>query len=82
MQPKSSKWLNDILEACDFILRYTVSRTLAGYEQDEVLSSAVDRRFEIIGEALRRIKRVMLHGSPTTEPSSTSGTFSLMATTW
>ncbi|MBA2277202.1 MAG: DUF86 domain-containing protein [Chloroflexia bacterium] len=56
-QPKLSKWLSDILEAGDFIARYTANQTLDDYDRDELLRSAVQRRFEIIGEALRRIAR-------------------------
>jgi uncharacterized protein with HEPN domain len=57
MHPKSLKWLNDILQACDLILGGAQGRTPADYEQDRFLRSAVERNFEIIGEALNRIHR-------------------------
>jgi len=58
MHPKSPKWLNDILEACDFIQKSTGSRTVADYEHDRLFRSAIERNFEIIGEALNRIQKV------------------------
>ncbi len=57
MHPKSPKWLQDIADACALICRATQGKTLAAYEQDAVVRSAVERNFEIIGEALNRIRR-------------------------
>jgi uncharacterized protein with HEPN domain len=57
MHPKSPKWLQDIADACALIRRATQDQTLVGYEQDAVVRSAVERNFEIIGEALNRIRR-------------------------
>lgn len=57
MHPKSPKWLHDILEACELIHTATAARTLADYEADRLLRSAVERNFEIIGEALNRIRQ-------------------------
>ena len=57
MHPKSPKWLNDILESCGLIQTATQGRTLADYERDRLLRSAVERNFEIIGEALKRIDK-------------------------
>jgi uncharacterized protein with HEPN domain len=57
MHPKSPKWLQDIADACALIRRATQEHTLASYEQDAVIRSAVERNFEIIGEALNRIRR-------------------------
>ena len=57
MHPKSPKWLQDIADACALIRRATQGKTLAEYEQNAVIRSAVERNFEIIGEALNRIRR-------------------------
>jgi uncharacterized protein with HEPN domain len=57
MHPKSPKWLQDIADACAVIRRATHDRDLASYEQDAIIRSAVERNFEIIGEALNRIRR-------------------------
>jgi uncharacterized protein with HEPN domain len=58
MHPKSLKWLNDIHQACELILTATADRALAEYESDRLLQSAVERNFEIIGEALGRIRKI------------------------
>ncbi len=57
MQPKSPRWLEDILEACAFIVETATGRELTDYENDRLLRSAIERNFEIIGEALIRIER-------------------------
>lgn len=57
MHPKSPKWLEHIADAGAFILQVTDGRSLAEYEADRLLRSAIERQFEIIGEALLRIER-------------------------
>lgn len=47
-------YLSDIVAACDDILRYTSGRTAQEYRADDMLRRAVERCFEIAGEALRR----------------------------
>src|SRR5215213_5345194 len=64
MHPKSPRWLEDISEACAFIVETSAGRELADYENDRLLRSAIERNFEIIGEALIRIERT---DRPTTE---------------
>jgi uncharacterized protein with HEPN domain len=51
------KSLEDMRRAAEFLLRITSGRTLDDYCADEMLSSAVERKFEIIGEALNRLQR-------------------------
>ena len=57
MHAKSPKWLDDIVDACAFIVRVTEHATFADYDSDRLLRSGVERHFEIIGEALRRLER-------------------------
>jgi uncharacterized protein with HEPN domain len=51
------KSLEDMRQAAEFLLRITVGRTLDDYRADEVLRSAVERKFEILGEALNRLQK-------------------------
>jgi len=43
--------------AADFILTATAGRTLDEYRADELLRSAVERKFEIVGEGLNRLDK-------------------------
>ena len=61
MHPKCLKWLHDILEACELIEDAARGRSLADYERDRLLRSAVERNVEIIGEALNRIHNRCRH---------------------
>ena len=57
MHAKSPKWLDDIICSGAFIVKVTADATFADFDADLLLRSAVERRFEIIGEALRRLER-------------------------
>lgn len=50
-------YLHDILEAGRAIKKFIAEHTLEDYASDEMLRSAVERKFEIMGEALNRIRR-------------------------
>jgi uncharacterized protein with HEPN domain len=57
MHPTSRKSLRDALTACDLILDRTAGRTFEEYLADPFFRGGVERQFEIVGEALRRIER-------------------------
>jgi uncharacterized protein with HEPN domain len=52
------KSLGDIRRAAEFLLQLTAGRTLDEYRSDEVLRSAIERKFEIIGEAINRLQKI------------------------
>ena len=57
MNNKVLTHLHDVKEATLTILRFVENKSFDDYENDELLRSGVERKFEIIGEALNRIKR-------------------------
>lgn len=56
MQPETLKLLIDILDASDDIVTFTEGYTLETYRDDSKCRAAVERKFEIIGEACARIR--------------------------
>ena len=57
MHPDTAKLLEDARRAAAFILEKTDGKSLVDYRADELLRAAVERRFEINGEALNRMSR-------------------------
>lgn len=55
MKPEVAKYLKDALDAGRTIAEITSGRTFPQYESDKVRRLAVERCFEIIGEALRHV---------------------------
>jgi uncharacterized protein with HEPN domain len=49
--------LLDALDAARAVQLFMTGRTREDYEHDRLLRSAVDREFEIVGEALNRLRR-------------------------
>lgn len=57
MRPESKKLLKDALDACDAIVRFVDGLTLDTYRANQLVRSAVERQFEIVGEALNQLTR-------------------------
>ncbi len=54
MKTTLKKRLLDALDACHAIQSFVENRTFADYERNQMLRSAVERQFEIVGEALNQ----------------------------
>ncbi|MEO5802206.1 MAG: HepT-like ribonuclease domain-containing protein [Verrucomicrobiota bacterium] len=57
MTAVTKKLLLDIQEAAQSILKHTSSQSLTDFSGDRFFRRAVEREFEIIGEALNRLER-------------------------
>ena len=60
MRLEARKYLFDMLQAAELIARFTAGRTFEDYAADPMLRSAVERQFEILGEALGKLKKLDL----------------------
>ena len=58
MPHSPAKPLQDIVDAGRAIQQFVAGRTLAQYRDDLMLRSAVERQFEIIGEAMNRLDKL------------------------
>ena len=56
MDNRIREWLRDILDQANEIQSFTVGMTFQAYQLDHKTQAAVERKFEIIGEALNRIR--------------------------
>ena len=58
MRLEVQKYLFDVRQACERIREFTFEQSFADYQQSPMLRAAVERQFEIIGEALNRLFRL------------------------
>lgn len=57
MLPRSPKLLEDIRDAATFIREVADGKSLVDYDGDRLLRQAIERNFEIIGEAMKRLAK-------------------------
>lgn len=58
MHADAGKLLCDASRAVERLGRFTAGKTFTEYVADEYLQSAVERQFEIIGEAMSQFRRI------------------------
>lgn len=58
MQPDPRTYLWDAHQAVKLAVKFGSGKTFAEYESDPMLRSAVERQFEILGEALNKLSRL------------------------
>lgn len=58
MRVEAKKLLEDIRQAATFLSSFVAGKSFADYTADVLLRSAVERQFEIIGEAVNRLTKV------------------------
>jgi uncharacterized protein with HEPN domain len=61
MERDPKKYLFDILEAGNLIKQFTHGKSADQYQSDPMLRSAVERQFQIIGEALQQLLKEHPH---------------------
>jgi uncharacterized protein with HEPN domain len=57
MPPEIAKLLWDMLDAVQAIEQFTAGKTFDDYLSDRMMRAAVERQFEIIGEAMSRLMK-------------------------
>jgi uncharacterized protein with HEPN domain len=58
MRLETKKYLYDMQQGAALLAEFVVGRTFADYQGDPMLRAAVERQFEIIGEALSKLARL------------------------
>ncbi len=56
MDNRINEWLQDALNQAREVQLFTAGMTFSAYQDDHKTQAAVERKFEIIGEALNRIR--------------------------
>lgn len=57
MRPDPRKYLWDALQATERLDTFRKGKSFADYQTDDLLKSAVERQFEIVGEALNQLSK-------------------------
>ena len=55
MRLETQKYLYDIQKAAGLLAEFLTGKTFADYQRDAMLRAAVERQFEIIGEAVSEV---------------------------
>ncbi len=58
MRLEAKKYLYDIKQAADLLLRFSRGKTFVEFTADPMLRSAIERQFEIVGEALNQLSKI------------------------
>jgi uncharacterized protein with HEPN domain len=58
MRLEAKKYLFDMQQAAALLAQFTAGKQFADYDGDAMLRAAVEREFEIIGEALGRLAKL------------------------
>jgi uncharacterized protein with HEPN domain len=58
MQLEAKKYLYDVRQAVALLTEFTVGKQFADYAREPMLRAAVEREFEVIGEALARLAKL------------------------
>lgn len=58
MQVEAKKYLYDIQQAVQRLTEFTAGKRFEDYEREVMLRAAVERQFEIIGEALAQLAKL------------------------
>jgi uncharacterized protein with HEPN domain len=57
MRREAKRYLYDVAQAAELIAQFTAGKTFQDYLEDPMLRAAVERKFEIIGEALSQFAK-------------------------
>jgi hypothetical protein len=58
MRLEAKKYLYDMQQGASLLAEFVAGRTFADYQANAMLRAAVERQFEIIGEALSKLARL------------------------